>query len=83
MDWICVAPEARGKGVGAALLKEAERVARERGFGTVSLSVVDTNPRAKTLYERLGFVVTATKSAWPFRWLYGFKAYDEMSKQVG
>ncbi|MCH9815445.1 MAG: GNAT family N-acetyltransferase [Actinomycetia bacterium] len=82
VDWICVAPTARGKGVGAALLRETESVARERGFATVSLSVVDTNSRAKALYERLGFVVTATKSAWPFRWLYGFEKYDEMAKRL-
>ena len=49
-----VAAEARGRGVGAALVTELLRVAEERGVSGVSLSVEPENP-ARRLYERLMF----------------------------
>ncbi|MEL6641804.1 MAG: GNAT family N-acetyltransferase [Pseudomonadota bacterium] len=55
MDGIFVAPEARGKGVGSALLNGIMEEARKRGFESVRLDVIDTNPRARALYERHGF----------------------------
>jgi GNAT superfamily N-acetyltransferase len=51
---IGVAAEARGRGVGSALLDALLTLARERGFRAVSLSVDRRNP-ARRLYERKGF----------------------------
>jgi N-acetylglutamate synthase-like GNAT family acetyltransferase len=46
----------RGQGLGTRLLKTCERLAKEKGFSKVSLSVNPIlNPKAKALYERLGF----------------------------
>ncbi len=51
---ICVAPHARRKGLGTALLRFAEeRVFRESP--NVFLCVSDFNPDARRLYERLGY----------------------------
>ncbi len=50
-----VLPEARGAGVGSALLAELERRARRRGCAKLTLEVHDTNEGAKRLYERFGF----------------------------
>jgi len=51
---VCVAPEARGRGVGSALIRFAEeRVFRESP--NVFLCVSDFNPDARRLYERLGY----------------------------
>jgi GNAT superfamily N-acetyltransferase len=52
---VVVAPEARGKGVGRALMAAGERWARERGYRLLTLNVFLDNERARALYEELGF----------------------------
>lgn len=44
-----------GRGVGAALVAAAERVARERGHRCLTLSTGAANDRAISFYESLGF----------------------------
>jgi ribosomal protein S18 acetylase RimI-like enzyme len=53
---IYVRPEARGQGIGRALLAEVVEPARAAGFDHVSLEVMLRNTEARHLYERLGFV---------------------------
>ncbi|HEY7416504.1 MAG TPA: GNAT family N-acetyltransferase [Ktedonobacteraceae bacterium] len=49
--------EYRRKGIATALIREAERLAREKGCTQIGLSVGSTdNPTAKRLYEHLGYV---------------------------
>lgn len=57
-------PELRGLGVGTHLIREAERRIAKRGRPWARLEVETDNPRAKALYERLGYEVygTATDS---------------------
>jgi ribosomal protein S18 acetylase RimI-like enzyme len=50
-----VVPDARGRGVGSALLAAAERHARDGGARKLSLRVLSTNDAALRLYERCGF----------------------------
>ena len=52
---IAVTKDAEGKGVGRALMEHAEAWARERGHGSVTLSVFEGNQRARALYERAGY----------------------------
>ena len=52
---IAVVPNARGKGVGRALLDGLLERARAGGFEAVSLSVDRNNEGAVALYERHGF----------------------------
>ena len=52
---IAVVPNARGKGVGSALLSALLARAREEGHDRISLSVDRTNAGAIELYERHGF----------------------------
>lgn len=52
-----VAPTWRGKGLGRALLSEAERRCRERGLKELGLTVSVTNKAARRLYESAGFTV--------------------------
>ena len=54
-----VAPALRGRGIGAALLRHQEAAAVRDGRSTYALDVAVNNPRARGLYERLGFRVTA------------------------
>lgn len=51
---IYLAPEAMGRGVGRALFEHARTLARERGYGSLTLWVLDANARARRFYERAG-----------------------------
>ena len=52
---IAVAPEARGEGVGTALLDAAERLSPKARY--IFLCVSSFNPRARALYERHGYTL--------------------------
>lgn len=54
---ICLFPEARGQGLGTALIRAGQHDAATRGRD-MTLHVQHTNPAALRLYRRLGFVVT-------------------------
>ena len=45
----------RSRGIGTQILGEVERLVRARGYRKMGLGVDVRNPRAQTLYERLGF----------------------------
>jgi GNAT superfamily N-acetyltransferase len=49
-----VRPEARGRGVGRALLAHLARLARERGCGRLEWWVLDWNEPARRFYRSLG-----------------------------
>lgn len=51
-----VAPAWQGKGIGSAVIRDVQARAREGGL-PVTLHVLKANPKARRLYERLGFVV--------------------------
>lgn len=53
---LAVAPAARGQGIGAALMQECVRRARESGTGALSLHTTDLMQTAMRIYERMGFV---------------------------
>lgn len=78
MDGISVSPAMRGSGVGSALLHQLIAHARARGCEAIRLDVIDTNPAARRLYERIGFVATKTESFSHLRWLLGFGAATTM-----
>ena len=54
---LAVAEEARGKGVGRALLRAAVEEARDQGARRISLHVLGHNTAARALYASEGFVV--------------------------
>lgn len=78
MDGIFVAQDARGQGVGTSLLSAIKAEARRSGMHEVQLDVIDTNPRARTLYEREGFQVVGREHTGPFRYLFGFASTTKM-----
>jgi RimJ/RimL family protein N-acetyltransferase len=45
----------RGGGIGSALMKQGAAWAKHHGYEFIRLGVLDSNPRAKALYERLGY----------------------------
>lgn len=57
IDTICVDPQFRGHGIGTALLKYAESVAKDFNVKTVSLNVETEKEAAIRLYNRVGFSI--------------------------
>jgi ribosomal protein S18 acetylase RimI-like enzyme len=52
---LAVHPALQSCGIGTALIDAAERRIRARGLRRAELRVEDGNPRARALYERLGY----------------------------
>ena len=78
MDGICVDADARGLGVGTALLDAIKEHARQADLNSVRLDVIDTNPRARALYERRGFEPMGTTHTGVLRHLFGFRSATTM-----
>jgi len=60
MNDLFVAPAARGRGVGAALIEECRRFAGERRAGKLAWQTAPDNETAQRLYENVG----ATREDW-------------------
>jgi ribosomal protein S18 acetylase RimI-like enzyme len=82
MDGIAVDARHRGGGIGGLLLKEVAAIAADNGCRRIRLDVIDTNPRARALYERHGFVAGHTEQTPYLRRLMGFGAVTTMYRPV-
>jgi len=82
MDGICVSKDARGQGVGSALLDAVADQAKSRGLAEVRLDVIDSNPRAKALYMRKGFEEGETSELGPLKHVFGFRSATTMRLAV-
>jgi GNAT superfamily N-acetyltransferase len=60
MNDLYVAPEARGRGIGRALIEASAAVARERGAAWLEWATAPDNHTAQRLYDSL----TSEKSTW-------------------
>ena len=78
MDGIAVCEDHRGEGHGTKLFDALKTYAGEKGFETIRLDVIDTNPDARRLYEQLGFVAERTNTFEGLRPLLGFGASTTM-----
>jgi GNAT superfamily N-acetyltransferase len=64
---IAVVPSRRGHGIGPGLLDALVDLAREQGYGSLSLSVADESP-AMHVFEKQGFEkVEQTDGSWTMR----------------
>ncbi|BBO70850.1 hypothetical protein DSCA_47800 [Desulfosarcina alkanivorans] len=82
IDGVAVAPAYRGRGIGTAMITALAAWAAGQGLSMVSLEVVDTNPRAQTLYRHLGFRVVREQTVWPVGNLSGFRSSTVMIKPL-
>ncbi|PZW50345.1 L-amino acid N-acyltransferase YncA [Humitalea rosea] len=62
-----VRAEARGLGIGSALLAEAERFARAQGMARLRIGVLAGNDGAEALYRRSGFAPAVLEMDKPLR----------------
>jgi ribosomal protein S18 acetylase RimI-like enzyme len=81
MDGIAVRHDFRGQGIGSQLLNMIYEFAASNGFDHVRLEVVDTNPRAQKLYERVGFQAVKSEQFPYLRKILGFGGYTTMIKK--
>jgi len=78
LDLIAVQSLSRGSGIGGHLLNYLIEFAKKKEYESIILEVVDTNPKAKNLYLRLGFKTIKSINTQLFTTKAGFKAYDIM-----
>lgn len=82
VDGLSVTRAARGQGIGRALLMALCDEAHTRGYDAIRLDVIDTNWRARALYEREGFVAVQTERTGLVRHLFGFAAATTMVRPL-
>jgi ribosomal protein S18 acetylase RimI-like enzyme len=82
MDGIAVHRDFRGVGIGGKLLDELVAYAEKNKYEKVRLDVIETNPKAKKLYERVGFGAVGTQRFPYLRWLLGFGGSTTMELNV-
>ncbi len=78
VDGVAVTRDARGQGIGRALLAALYDEGRARGYREIRLEVIDSNWRAKALYEREGFTALHTEKLGLLRHLFGFESATTM-----
>ncbi len=82
IDGIAVQSWMRGQGLGRMLVQALCDEASRRGYDYIRLDVIDSNWRAKALYERLGFVAVKSQPIGWLRFVFGFNASTVMVKPL-
>lgn len=62
---IAVKPALQGKGIGSLVLKEIDRLGKERGKDQIRLDVIHLRSELIAYYERKGFVLTGLSVEFP------------------
>jgi ribosomal protein S18 acetylase RimI-like enzyme len=79
LEVIAVDKKQRTKGVGTRLLLSTIEFAKLKGFNQIRLEVINTNPKAKKLYEKTGFKkIKDRKIPYPFHIFASFNKITEM-----
>ncbi|POR02474.1 hypothetical protein AU468_06270 [Alkalispirochaeta sphaeroplastigenens] len=79
---IAVSPQARGQGLGSILLKAVDEHAQQEDKRSVVLEVIDSNLRARKLYEKEGYVTTGYCYTAFFTKKAGFSGIHYMKKKL-
>ncbi len=82
VDGICVVLDMRGQGLGRRLLAALCEEAVARGYQVIRLDVINTNWRARALYEREGFRAVASSPTGWLRYVFGFASSTTMVKDL-
>lgn len=79
LESLAVSSKHRNQGIGHKLLQFTVDYGRSKKFSQIHLEVIQTNPKAKRLYERIGFKeVKVQKVPFPFSNLLGFSSITQM-----
>jgi ribosomal protein S18 acetylase RimI-like enzyme len=82
LDGLFVAEGWRGAGVGSSLIAGVVEEARARHCACVRLEVIDTNPRARSLYRRHGFRSVGVRGTPLLLPVFGFRRLESMVRPV-
>lgn len=83
MDGIAVKEGNRGRGIGKQLFIELEKFSYQSKMTSIKLDVIDENPKAKKLYEIIGFVPTKYSKTPKFIYkLIGVSGVTTMVKEL-
>jgi ribosomal protein S18 acetylase RimI-like enzyme len=83
LEVLVVQEQYRNQGIGTKLLRSTIAFAEQQRFSQIRLEVVNTNPKAKKLYERMGFrKVKDHKIPYPFNILTGFSIITDMEYTI-
>ena len=64
---------------GVDVTEELINYAKENHFSQIKLEVIKSNPKAKELYQKLGFKTSKiTQIPYPFSYIMGFDSFEEM-----
>lgn len=66
LGMFAVCPELQSRGLGSALLAEAERVARQRGASFARMTVIEQRRELLAWYERRGYGATGETQPFPY-----------------
>jgi ribosomal protein S18 acetylase RimI-like enzyme len=80
LDGLFVAAAMRGRGVGTRLVAAVLAEAAARRYPEVRLDVIESNARARALYERLGFRATGVRRMGPAGLALGVAATTTMAR---
>ncbi|ALU41985.1 GNAT family N-acetyltransferase [Pseudoalteromonas rubra] len=78
MDGIAINESHRSRGIGTQLLDSIISYAQAHHYSSVRLDVINSNPRAKKLYETKGFIAVKTDYFPYLNWLLGFSGSTTM-----
>lgn len=78
VDGLAVAPDWRGRGIGADLVAALLAMAQDAGYAGLQLEVAGNNPRARALYQRLGFSIRREDRHWLLVPVLGVRATQVM-----
>ena len=83
MDGIAVNEGNRGRGIGKQLFMELEKFSAQNKMTSIKLDVIDENPKAKKLYESIGFVpIKYSKTPRFISKLIGVSGVTTMVKEI-
>lgn len=82
IDGLFVTSQYRGQGIGSRLLQSIAQEASLRGYDEVRLDVIDTNGRARALYERRGFEAVDRNRTGILSALFGFSSATVMVRRL-
>jgi len=82
LDGLCVTRDARGQGIGTALMEAVFELGRARGYESIRLDVIDSNWRAKALYERMGFITLRHDRIGLLGHVFGFQGSHAMVRPL-
>jgi ribosomal protein S18 acetylase RimI-like enzyme len=79
---VCMLPEFQNLGLGTALMRDTEYLAREMKCDRLCLDVTYNNPRAKALFTRLGYEVLCSKTSHRFEQMTDAQGIHRMEKRL-